>query len=286
MTDIHELEKRAMCGDKEAAVKEYRMNNLSREYSLNCFYDELKLVVAEGDLILTELGTTDSLPIVLLSPKERLPQKPSILVAAGFHGDEPAGVWGVLKFIRDHYLYFRDSINIHFLPLVNPTGFFQQSRTNYKGQDPNRGFCHTKSGIPEVSDEGSILLGFKDQLLKFGEHGFISLHEDFEEERYYLYTFEKSTGPGPLSEALRMTEETFFEPLPDGDLDGGYVKNGVIYQQCDGSFEDYLFHQGSSRTTCTETPGLLDLKLRVRVNALLVKTLAELVGRNWREGNE
>ncbi len=84
--------------------------------------------------------------------------------------------------------------------------------------------------------------------------------------QYYLYTFEQADSPGPFTEALRSEENRFFDPCPDGIVEGTRVSNGVAFCHCDGSFEDFLFHSGVPRTACTETPGLLELDKRVEVN--------------------
>jgi len=47
---------------------------------------------------------------------------PSILIAGSFHGEEPAGAWGILKFLHDINKNDINKINLSFLPLVNPTG--------------------------------------------------------------------------------------------------------------------------------------------------------------------
>jgi hypothetical protein len=103
-----------------------------------------------------------------------------------------------------------------------------------------------------------------------GRDIFVSLHEDWELTKFYIYTFESSDEVGPFSQALGSAEAKYFEPYPDGPLEGGMVENGIIFKFCDGSFEDMLFHRGVSMTACTETPGKLDLEIRIEANTHII----------------
>lgn len=251
------------------------------------FYAKLNRTVGRAGLIAKTLGEIEHFPLVFLKPAALLPQVPCILIAAGFHGDEPASVWGVLRFMEEHLPALCESINISFLPLVNPTGFAAGHHLNSAGQDPNRGFCHTQSGNFEVSHEGTILIRHINELRSAAKHGFISLHEDYEEVSYYLYTFEPSQCPGEMSLTLRDTLSNFFPQHPDGELEGGRVQDGIMFNKCDGSFEDYLFHEGVPCTACTETPGLVPLEARIQANAEIAKSFAKyIIGVNTRGGNE
>lgn len=54
-------------------------------------------------------------------------------------------------------------------------------------------------------------------------------------------------------------------------------RNGVSFRQCDGSFEDYLFHEGVPYTACTETPGMEDINRRVEANTRLMEEFANIM---------
>lgn len=235
------------------------------------FTRRLHQLASKKGFLVQKLGEVGGDPIFLLTPKVANDGS-NILIAAGFHGDEPAGCWGVFRFLENVPPDLISGVNLSVLPLVNPTGFRRSKRTNDWGEDPNRGFCHTNSGLPQPSREGLILLEHLPMLKSLAKEGFVSLHEDTEERQFYVYTFENSDAPGALSEALRAEEAKLFEPHPDGMLEGGLglVRDGIIFRHCDGSFEDLLFHEGIPRTACTETPGLLDINKRVEVNAHII----------------
>ena len=223
-------------------------------------------------LAIDELGFVGGAPILLLRPKITCPG-PQLLVAAGFHGEEPAGCWGVLHHLEssDH----DEGVNVSFLPLVNPTGIRAGRRENDWAENPNCDFCHTESGVPSPSREGKILLDAIDRLLPRAHDGFLSLHEDIDLDRFYVYSFEQSTAPGSFSKALVDVESQFFEPVSDGPFCGAIVCGGVIFSECDGSFEDFLFHNGVPRTACTETPGALPFEKRVQANSAIIRTFRQ-----------
>lgn len=228
-------------------------------------------LASKRGFLVQKLGVVEKDPILLLTLKQFV-KGPNLLIAAGFHGEEPAGCGGVLRFLETAPQELINRANLSFLPLVNPTGFRFGIRVNYWGEDPNRGFCHTKSGRPEPSKEGLILMKHLSILRSLAKDGFLSLHEDVEQSQFYIYTFENANAPGPFSETLRSEEAKFFSPYPDGILEGGLVRNGIIFRHCNSSFEDLLFHEGVHRTACTETPGLFDINKRVEVNARIIAT--------------
>lgn len=222
------------------------------------------------------LGQVGDYPILLLEPSQPAAAA-NVLVSAGFHGEEPAGCWGILQFLKTAPQPLFDQVNISFLPLVNPTGFRVGRRRNDWDENPNQGFCPSSLYQLKPSREGLILVHHLARLKRLAQDGFVSLHEDNQMDKFYLFTFEHSESPGAFSQALYQVESQFFEPQPDGMVEDSLVKDGLVFCQCDGSFEDLLFHQGIPRSACTETPGLLDLNLRIAVNAAIITTLVEYV---------
>ncbi len=183
--------------------------------------------------------------------------------------------WGILRFLETKAPTFGQHVNVSFLPVINPTGFRALRRVNDWGEDPNRGFCHNQVDQPALSREGRILLEHLDDLRLLAADGFVSLHEDTEQEQFYLYTFEESDGPGLFSDMLRTVGTKYFPLVPGGIIDGSLINGGLSFRHCDSSFEDCLFHAGVPRTACTETPGLLDIQYRITANAEIIRAFAE-----------
>lgn len=228
------------------------------------------------------LGEVDTYPILLLTPKERKP-RPNILIAAGFHGDEPAGPYGLLQFLQRHNV----NINVSFLPLVNPTGLEKHHRNNRHGQNPNRGFDDTRP----LSKEGEVLMLHADMLKMLSVDGFLSLHEDRDKKTFHLYTYERAERPGSFTETLRHRGVQWCEGASTkGELDWqeagalhgeteaeAIPETGLVFNEQDSSFESYLFRSGSAVAACTETGGKLDFNRRVEANADLAKTFIEYI---------
>jgi predicted deacylase len=226
-------------------------------------------LASQREFAIQELGKVKEYPILLLTPKKST-DGPNLLIAAVFHGEEPAGGWGILRFLQEVPENIIASSNLSFLPIVNPTGFRNGRRINDWGENPNRGFIHSDPEQSIPSREGHILVEHLASIKLLAKDGFISLHEDIEMEKFYIYTFENAEVPGAFSETLRNEEQKYFRAYPDGILEGGLVSNGIIFRYCDGSFEDLLFHEGIPRTACIETPGLLHIDSRIEANVGII----------------
>ncbi len=246
------------------------------------FYKKMFNIVAEKKLWLTILGTTQY-PIWFIRNFDNDRHYPRLLIASGFHGEERAGPLAILQWLEifDPNLYRK--VNLSFIPLVNPVGFNNGKRYNEKNEKTNCGFCHQERG-DRPSQEGIILLKNSQLLRGASKHGFLSLHEDIDSSKYYLYTFEREDQPTTWTLGLRDVLGSFFqEPLheetvtTDAQSDKGvWVENGIVYKLCDGSCEDWLFHEGAIKTMASETPGKFPLKQRIEANVAIMNKFIEL----------
>jgi hypothetical protein len=204
---------------------------------------------------------------------------PKLLIAAGFHGEEKAGPWGILKWLEGCDEEILKRADLSFLPVVNPTGFNRGIRKNIWGERTNCGFCHK---IDTPSKEGEILIKNIKFLTSLAKDGFLSLHEDILEHCFYIYSFEKSSEPGPFTYAIRDLEAKFFKqmkndtPVNEESDPEALVKDGIVWKLCDGSFEDYLFHRGVLRTIVTETPGKCRISRRVDATKAIIDEFIKL----------
>lgn len=193
---------------------------------------------------------------------------PHILIAAGFHGEEPGGCWGMLDFLREGSPELFDNVAVSFLPLVNLTGLNAGCRLNRLGQNPNRGF--TNGAEVEPSVEGKVLLNYEALLKNAARHGVLCCHEDILRQQAYLYTFEHTARPGHFSVALRDELGRFFPVMKKERVDGCECEDGIIFNHFDSSFESWLFSSGSDVAACTETPGLQPFAKRAEANRYLI----------------
>ncbi len=75
------------------------------------------------------------------------PQAPNILLCAGIHGDEPAGIEALLFFLEQSIEQYRRSFSFTIFPCLNPRGYEAGTRENNRGIDLNRNFL---SSNPEL----------------------------------------------------------------------------------------------------------------------------------------
>ena len=176
---------------------------------------------------------------------------PHVLVSGTFHGDEPSGSMAIVEVLKTNPDWL-NKINVSFLPIVNPTGFSANTRNDKWGGNPNRGFIHDKN---KLSKEGKVLKDNVSKMMPLDE--FLTLHEDDRYDGFYFYTYKDT----PLVKAMIKTGKKFFKEH----------NKGVTHAQGhDGSFEDYLHHQGVE-TICVEVPGKADLKEKVKCQVGLIE---------------
>lgn len=216
------------------------------------------------------LGCIGDDPITLLQRPAADPAAPHLLIAAGFHGEEPAGPWGLLRFIGGAEAALLDGVHLTLLPLVNPSGFRAGRRFNDWGENPNRGFGLNAGGIAP-SREGRVLMAHAATLAAAGRDGVLSCHEDVKQTTFgYLYSLERAHAPGPFSRALLAANARHFPIHPDGEVDGCRIRGGIVFNRHDGSFEAWTMERGVARAACIETPGQADIGQRIAAQADMI----------------
>ncbi len=215
------------------------------------------------------LGTVWGEPLLLLTRAAKNAAAPRRLVACGFHGEEPAGPWGLLRFLQRVQAAQLDGVHLTLLPLVNATGFAAGTRFNAAGENPNRGFAGDGSTAP--SAEGRLLMQHAARLRAASSDGVLSCHEDVMVDDAYIYAFERAPEPGPQAQRLLQANLRHFVQHPDGLVDGCRLQSGVIFNHHDGSFEDWLFGLGAAFAACVETPALQPFSQRVAAQADMIE---------------
>jgi hypothetical protein len=223
-----------------------------------------------GRFELRTLGMVGPYPILFLTPRNKREDCANVLIAGSFHGEEPAGSLGILKFLTESASNIFDSINISFLPLVNPTGFAVAQRYNTWGENPNSGYVQCGENNCKTSAEGQVLLEHLNILKDAARDCFVSLHEDTDFEDFYICTFETTENPGPFSQMLHRVESVYFSPTFCTSIDKMSAVNGIVYNHPDGSFEHRLFVEGIPCTACTETPGKKEIECRIEANRAII----------------
>lgn len=253
----------------ESLPEEYEYSYLiADKIDVKEYISLLKKAAKKHKYSLIQLGKTYQYPILLLKPKCPIETNKNILIASGFHGDEIAGPFGVLRFLEETDKEIFSKANISFIPLVNPTGFRRITRNNRWDETPNRGYVFSiENADIKPSTEDKILLNNIRHIIELGRDGILSLHEDPTAKKFYCYTCDY-VNKQLISDIVKIGKKNF-GLLPKGYHNIGYVTNGTVYDALDGSFDHLLSLLGIPICT-TETPGSQALTERIAATTDLI----------------
>jgi protein MpaA len=139
-----------------------------------------------------------------------------ILISAGIHGDEPAGVEAAVQTIeamaRGEPAFSNAQVDV--VPLVNPWGWIRDLRVNGDGLDINRDF------VDFETDEADIL---KALLCRQRYDLTLDLHEDSRHDGFYSYAYDETdAGAAPaLAQELAAGRGV---PLRRVDGNDGFIR--------------------------------------------------------------
>lgn len=220
------------------------------------------------------LTEADGYPLVALETGR--PTGPRLLTAAGIHGEEPAAVEGLLRWLESHAAPWLDRLRLVAFPCLNPWGYERGIRYVADGADLNRQFKDDR--YPAVNAVKRRLSGLRFDL-------FMDLHEDCDFEKFYMYEISAGSFAGTeLGERiLKIAEERV--GLSDGEDIGGLITRRGRAAAGDGEeggppdhrarFEKrpkwpiafYALMHHTDHTITLETPGLLAEDERADVHA-------------------
>lgn len=239
------------------------------------YRNRLETVAARRGFGLSALGTVGAEPLLMLRGGAIDRSAPRLLVASGFHGEEPAGPWGVLEFLETANQDLLSRVQLTVLPLINVTGFRAGTRFNAHGENPNRGYLGLPGESP--SHEGRLLLAHGDLLLEVAHDGLLTCHEDVLLSHCYLYSCERAAAPGAFTSDLLAANAAHFPVHPDGTVDGCDIAGGIVFNHYDGSFESWMMKQGAARAACVETPGQHPIERRIAAQRAMVEAFLSCV---------
>lgn len=247
---------------------------------ISTFYSRLNEQVVRLGLLEQKLGEVGGYPINFYQSPAQKSGQASLLISAGFHGEEAAGPWGMLHFLKELEPELFQQINLSLLPLVNPTGFKGGHRFNQLGENPNRGFVFDNGrgkSNDDTSAEGKVLLEHFQLLKAASKDGILTCHEDVLLTDTYIYSFEANPIPSQFTISLRDTLWQFFPIAQDVVIDDCPVEDGIIFNHFDLSFEAFLVRLGANVGACSETPGKRDIDQRILANSAVMQSFIEQV---------
>ena len=238
-------------------------------------YTEITERLKYLDVPIELLGTVHAkeninLPIyqIHLASSARTPRR--VLITGGMHGDEPAGVEAVLRFLeRDNTTLLKD-FSFLVIPCINPYGYVHNTRETFDDIDINRAF--------ETDDVAEVAIVKK----ALGQTQFslaIDFHEDYDATGFYLYEGkrdEKYIGPRLATAAKAIGPLDPEDPGEDApDLAEGVYKVATSWGT--QGLTPYLLHFHSEHVIISETPTVWQLEQRVALHLTILDTALDLI---------
>ncbi|PIP65297.1 hypothetical protein COU77_02715 [Candidatus Peregrinibacteria bacterium CG10_big_fil_rev_8_21_14_0_10_49_16] len=239
-----------------------------------------------------------SRPLFLVQyPRTFHPGKPTILLSGGVHGDEPAGVYTVIDWLRNRIQEQDTVCNAYVFPCVNPSGFELDTRFAANGVDLNRSFnketeqqevqaieqwlratgvrfaftmdCHevpadaSGEGFTEKDNPHACFLfeTMADVRHRIGPQLIAALPNDMEVCQWPEVYTEKNTGG-----VVAYPEACAHPPYAEDATFEGYM-NGV--NKTPKQYTDHSF--------TTETPTVWEMEKRIRTQTIWIQTAIELL---------
>ena len=228
------------------------------------------------------LAEADGYPLFKLEngPKvDRRLERPTLLIDAGIHGEEPAGVLGLLDWLETSADRWLSKIDFTVFPCLNPWGFERGIRYDPRGKDLNREFNNPVH--PAVVSFCDAIAGRRFDLL-------LDLHEDCDFHGMYLFEVLVESATRSATPTLGRTILDAcrdFVPLSDGeDIGGlstqdGMVAGSITREELDDWDEWpialYAFVHHTDAVVTVETPGKQPLDLRRRLHGLALDIVCE-----------
>jgi len=188
-----------------------------------------------------------------------------VLISAGIHGDEPAGVETICSLIETRdYLDFMPKWEITLLPCINPFGYERGTRINLEGMDLNRQF---KSPAPPK--EVALVQSVFDRAFDMT----IELHEDEDSSGYYLYQSVASDLMTDLTFHILNEVQKVMPINGDSTIDDMPARDGAIERVSDVETMDWwpmaLFALSKGTRLCLTLESTQQFPIKTRVDAHL-----------------
>lgn len=238
-------------------------------------YDDLlagwKALRATHEIAVREVACIGA-PRTLLCADFGLGGSPAVALAAGVHGDEPAGPWALIALVEARELEPRYGYRVW--PCTNPSGYALGTRESADGVDVNRSFG--RGG--QTPEARAIVTANRDR--KFAVS--IDLHEDCDAQGFYCYEY----GRGDLGRAVIDAVAQAGFPVQDlercdlgGPVPGVVLDEGVVRPpaslEIDAigglSYTLSVVRHAAQRALTFETPVRLPFEERIAIHRIAVK---------------
>lgn len=210
---------------------------------------------------LETIGTVEGYPVHCIRAGH--PGRLRVLLTGGVHGDEPAGVEAVLRFLERDMDPWLGQVEFTAMPCVNPVGYVRDTRDNGGAADVNRSF--ESDDVPEVRLVKQVLAGCR-------VDAFVDCHEDWEADGFYMYEGPRNgqaVGPAVIA---AVEERASIDP--DSGEDSEPVSRGVYEISPSWGRQGlgpYVLHGHAARACIFETPTKWPLEQRAAVHRVALE---------------
>jgi protein MpaA len=187
-------------------------------------------------------------------------------IFAGIHGDEPAGTFAGVEFLRRVAMEPSSAENylIRAYPICNPTGFEDNTRVSRGGPDLNRCFWRN-SAEPEVQL-------IEQELRSQHFDGLIQLHADDTSEGLYGFVRGHTLSEHLLKPALDAAGKILPRNV-NAQIDGFAAKDGIIYEGYEGILAAPSELQPPPFEIVLETPHQAPMEKQVEALVVAMQTI-------------
>jgi len=241
--------------------------------------------------------------LAITSPIAPAPTSPWILISAGIHGDEKAGVLAAMEFMRRWMPLYIQRVNFVVLPCINPTGFDADTLENSRGVNLNRQFG-VESLEPEIVAVEQWLAKFNGQFhMTFDLHEVLPNYvgEGFVESdnprECYLYETQndpsKRIGHMLIKSLRKLTPNipvcefpTIYHDINESGVVAYPEANRNAIYATGTSLDSFLNGRYTDHSFTTETPTGWPMELRVKTQIQWLKAAVEYLAKDDRVSKE
>jgi len=193
-----------------------------KSFNATAFQERLASAAKLRGWTVNLLGNWTERPRTWLHRRQSEDPSQRLYISTGIHGDEHAGPYAALKLIEENTA-LRD-LEIFLFPMLNPSGFENDTRENAEGVDLNRDYRNPQ--CRETQEHIAVLK----TLPLFAAT--ICLHEDWEATGFYLYELNTLPTTPPTLEIFEAMSRHL--PVETGTLIDGFESEGGVINRALG----------------------------------------------------